>query len=126
MAIAALVIGVMIAVQGIVGLVSPETFTEFIRAFQVSPVIYLAAIIRVLIGAILVLAAPASRAPLLLRGLGVLIVIGGLLTPFVGAQFAGVVLGWWSVGGPPVVRMWASASLLIGSFIIFATGRRRP
>jgi hypothetical protein len=121
MAIAALVIGVLILAQGILGLVSPELFSDFVAAFQVSPVIYFAAIIRVLVGVILFRAAPVSRAPHLLRGLGTLIAIGGLLTPFVGPQFAKVVFGWWSEGGAPVVRMWAGASFMIGAFIMYAT-----
>ena len=114
-------IGVLILAQGLLGLVSPELFSAFVGAFQVSPVIYFAAIIRVLVGVILLLAAPVSRAPQLLRGLGILVAIGGLLTPFVGAQFAKVVFGWWSEGGAAVVRMWASASFIIGALIMYAT-----
>lgn len=125
MVMAAFAIGVMIFAQGVVGLVSPEIFTAIVRAFQISPVIYLAAIARVLIGVILLVAASASRTPRLLRGLGVLVTIGGLLTPLVGAQIAKVILSWWTEGGPSVVRSWACVSLLVGALVIYATALRR-
>jgi hypothetical protein len=121
--IAALFIGILIVAQGIAGLASPEMFVSIVRTFQVAPMIYFAAIVRVLIGLVLVRAAPASRAPRSLTVLGILIVVGGLLTPFIGAEFAKMALGWWSEGGPMVVRAWACASLLIGGFIVFATAR---
>jgi hypothetical protein len=125
MTYAALVIGVLIMLQGLLGLASPGLFTDIIGMFQVPPVIYFAAVIRVVFGVVLVLAAPVSRAPIALRGLGALIVVGGLLTPVFGAQFATIILGWWSEGGADVVRMWASAALVIGAFIAYATAPRR-
>ena len=61
--------------------------------------------------------------PLGLRTLGVLVTIGGLLTPFFGVEFARVVLGWWSDGGPAMVRIWAAGALALGAFIVYATRR---
>ncbi len=125
MTIAALVIGLLILVQGLAGLASPDTFVAAVRMFQEPPVIYFAAVVRVAFGVVLVLAAPVSRFPRLLRGLGVLIVVGGALTPVVGLQFAQVVLGWWSSGGAWVVRAWAAVALLLGAFILFAVSGRK-
>lgn len=121
MKLVALLLGVLVAIQGLIGLAFPDVFVEFVRGLQTSPMIYVAAVIRVACGVVLVLAASQSRAPIALRGLGVLVVLGGLATPFFGAQFAQVVLAWWSEGGASVVRGWASASLAIGLFIVYAT-----
>lgn len=125
MVIAAFLIGLLIVAQGILGIAAPEVFAALIRTIQAPLVIYVAAAIRVLFGAVLYLAAPASRAPKGLRVLGALIVIGGLLTPFVGIQFAHVVLGWWSEGGAAVVRAWAGFALGLGAFIVYATAPTR-
>ena len=122
---AALLIGIIILAQGMLGLVSPDTFVTFVGFFQIPPVLYVAAIIRVLIGAILVMAAQSSRAPMALRLLGGLIVVGGLLTPVIGVQFAKIVLRWWLEGGAEVVRVWASFSLILGLFVVYATAPRR-
>jgi uncharacterized membrane protein len=124
--IAALLIGILIIAQGLLGLAMPNLFVGLVRAFQETPIIYAAALIRFIFGTVLFFAAPASRAPVALRGLGALIALGGLLTPLIGVPFARVVLGWWSEGGATVVRMWAAAALGLGAFVLYATapGRR--
>jgi hypothetical protein len=124
-AIAALIIGLLILAQGLMGLAAPDAFVELVSWFQTPPVIYLAAVIRVMFGAVLVLAAAASRAPTFLRGLGALIVIGGALTPFIGVQFADVILGWWSEGGTTLVRSWAVGALVLGTLIVYASAPKR-
>jgi hypothetical protein len=120
---AALIIGVVIMIQGLAGLAAPDAFANLVRQMQEPPVLYLAAILRVSFGVVLFVAAPGSRAPVALRALGALITIGGLLTPFFGVELARVVLGWWSEGGPLVVRIWAAAALAIGAVVIYAVGR---
>lgn len=112
--------------QGVLGLASPAMLAGVVGTIQIPPVIYVAAVFRVLFGIVLVLAAPASRAPKSLRGLGAWLFLVGLLTPFVGLQFARWVLALWSDGGPTLVRAWAGAVLLVGAFIVYVNipGRR--
>lgn len=121
---AALFIGLVILLQGVLGLAMPEAFVGIVQAFQTPPVVYLAAVIRVVFGVVLFLAAPASRMPVALRILGAAIVLGGLLTPLFGMQFSELVLGWWAHGGGALVRVWAAVSLVIGLFITYAVARR--
>lgn len=92
---------------------------------QSAPLIHVAALVRFAIGVVLFMAAPASRVPLGLRLVGAAIAAGGLLTPFVGAQFAALILGWWSEGGARVVRVWAGAGLALGAFLAYAAAPRR-
>jgi len=121
MSIAALSIGLLIVAQGILGLVAPDLFVALVRTFQEPPVIYAAAVIRFVFGVVLFRVAPFSRAPIALRGLGALVALGGLLTPIIGIPFARVVLGWWSEGGPALVRIWAAGALCLGALIVYAT-----
>lgn len=67
MSLAALVIGVAIAAQGIFGIAAPEAFVRVLRAIQTPPLIYAAAVVRVAFGVVLFRAAPASRTPGVLR-----------------------------------------------------------
>ncbi|HUR19757.1 MAG TPA: hypothetical protein VMZ90_03040 [Vicinamibacterales bacterium] len=124
MAIAALLIGLVVFAQGVLGLAAPDVFASAVRTMQTPPFLHVAAFIRVLFGVILVLAASGSRAPLVLRCLGSLIVIGGLVTPIFGARIAEVILEWWAQG-TGVVRWWAALSLVLGAFIIYANAARR-
>lgn len=123
--IAALFIGMFLACLGILGVASPETFLEAVRFFQAPPVIYLAAIIRVVIGIILIVAARESRFRMIIRVLGILIMIGGLLTPFWGAQLASAILNSWTEGGSSIVRLWAVFSLALGVFVVYAIAAKR-
>lgn len=122
----AFALGLLIALQGLVGLAAPDFFVEVVRFFQTPPTIYFAAVVRVAVGLVLVRAAGQARTAVALRVLGVAITIGGALTPFFGPEFARIILGWWAEGGAPVVRAWALGSLAIGAFIVYAVapGRR--
>lgn len=120
MPFAALVIGLLIVAQGILGLVAPAFFLQLIEWIQTPPNIYFAAVVRVAFGLVLLLTAPQSRAPVVLRILGGLIALGGLLTPFVGVRLADVILGWWSQG-PGIIRAWASGALVLGLFVVYAS-----
>ena len=125
MALMALVIGLLLVVQGIVGLVAPDLFVSTLQFIQRPPAIYLTAVIRVLFGVVLIRAAPGSRAPNFLRVLGFIILIGGLLTPFVGIPFAHIIFDWWSAGGPGLVRGCAGFSLALGVGIVYAVAQNR-
>ncbi len=116
----ALLVGLLISLQGVVGLILPEQFVLIVRFFQVPPVIYLAAAIRLAIGIVLMRAAPASRSPIGLLLMGALIAIGGAVTPFFGTEIARIILDWWTEGGPMLVRACALGSLAIGGFIVYA------
>jgi hypothetical protein len=121
----ALLIGVLLVVQGLLGITAPEVFVSTIRFMQAPPVIYGAAVLRVAFGIVLVIAAPRSRAPMFLRIFGSIIVIGGLLTPFMGVWAAQHILGWWAAGGTAVVRVFAGVSLVLGALVVYAIARRR-
>src|SRR5450755_1089150 len=123
--ILALLVGVLLVVQGILGLAAPDVFVGTIRFIQTPPVMYLAAAVRVVIGVVLVRAAPGSRAPKFLRVFGFIIIIGGLLTPFVGFWAAQHILGWWSASGSALVRVFAGVSLVLGLLIVYAVAPHR-
>ncbi len=106
-------------------MLEPGFFLRTIAAIQTPPVIYVAAAVRIAIGIVLVLAASESRLPKLLKGFGILVTIGGLLTPLLGVRFGRVVLGWWSAGGSSVIRGWAIAALLLGAFVTYAVWPRQ-
>lgn len=125
MRLAALLIGALIAAQGVFGLAAPEAFLSAITFVQTPPVIYGAAVIRVTFGLVLLRVAPLSRTPMSLRILGSLIVLGGLLTPFFGVRIGHAILESWSSGGDGVIRVWAGFSLILGAFILYTVAPRR-
>lgn len=125
MKLVALLFGIFVIAIGSLGIVVPELFVSAVSFFQAPPAIYAAAVIRVVVGIVLMRVAPASRAPMTLRVLGFLIFIGGILTPFIGIQFARQIFDWWTAGGPVLVRVWACVGLAIGIFIVYAVAPNR-
>jgi len=121
----ALGIGVLLIIQGLLGILSPDVFVSVVRLFQSLPMIYVAAALRIAIGIVLFCAVTGSRFPMFLRIFGVLILIGGSITPFVGVQFAHTILTLWSSRGPWLVRLFALASLARGLMTSYAVFPKR-
>lgn len=106
-------------------LVAPESVVSFInlesRAF-----IYVAALARILMGLVLILAASASRAPIGFLILGALMLLGGLLLPLIPVDLLVAVIQWitvehltfWRIAGSPV-------GILLGAFIVYAAQPKR-
>jgi hypothetical protein len=124
----ALPVGVLLIIQGLLGILAPDVFVGVVRLFQSPSMIYVAAALRIAIGSVLLCAVTGSRLPMFLRIFGALIVIGGVLTPFVGVQFAHTILAFWSSRGPGLVRLFALVSLVLGLLTLYAVSpmRRNP
>lgn len=121
----AFIIGVLLTAQGLGGIVVPGLFVGVVRFFQTPPIVYVAAASRIVIGIVLFCAATDSCLPIFLRVFGILIVIGGVLTAFVGVQFAHTILALWASRGPGLVRLFAVVSLALGLFTAYAVTPKR-
>jgi hypothetical protein len=122
----AFLVGLLLIMQGLGGIVVPDIFVSVVRFFQTPSIVYVAAALRIAIGIVLLCAVTESRLPIFLGVFGVLIVIGGALTPFVGVRFAHVILALWASRGPGLVRVFAAVSLMLGLFTVYAvTSPRR-
>ena len=124
MRVAALIIGLLVAALGLVGMTAPEVLLHLVSMIHLPPALYLAALLRVAFGVIFILAAPSSRLPAVLRILGVIMILAGVLTPFFGVQIAELVLKSGSTD-PGTVRAFAAVASALGGFIVYATGHKR-
>ena len=117
MALVALLLSLLIAALGALGVVSPSRFLAVVRFFETPKGLYVAAALRVALGVALFLAAPSSRAPDALRIFGVLAVVAGVATPLLGrSRRATRALS----GTGLTVRGWAALALVLGLLLAFA------
>lgn len=119
-------VALLIALIGLTGVVAPDCLM-IIGRHAVTPVgLCIVAALRIGIGLVLAWLAPVSRAPMTLRILGIIAVIAGVATLFIGAERAQAILEWWSGQGPVFLRLGAGIALVLGSFIVYALipGRR--
>jgi protein-S-isoprenylcysteine O-methyltransferase Ste14 len=112
-------------ILGVIGLLVPHRLMEMARFTTTPNGIYVAAGIRMAIGAVLLMVATQSRFPKILRVLGTLALIGGIGTLILGSLRAREIADWVSANGTPLIRMFGVFALTIGGFIAYAIGDRR-
>jgi hypothetical protein len=115
-----LLVALFLALIGLTGVLAPDRFMTICQ-YSVTPAgVYVAAALRIGIGLVLALVAPLSRAPKTLRIFGVIAVLAGVATLFLGTERAQAILEWWPAQGPACIRLWAVLPLVLGGFIAYA------
>ena len=121
----ALAIGILVTCLGFLGIAAPDDFASLIAEVQKRSNIYLLAALRVAIGVILLLAAGGSRTPFFLGTLGVFVILGGLISPFMAVPLRQSVQRWVAGGSSIPMQAWAGVALVIGAFITYTTAPRK-
>ena len=113
------VIGAVVILWSAISFVAPDRRLAVERAVMTPAGLYAIAALRIAIGVVFVLAAPASRAPRTLRVLGVIVMIAGLTTPWFGVTRARAVLDWLAGAGPLLMRLDAAVGMALGGFLVY-------
>ena len=123
-----LVIGVVVIVGSAISFAVPDLRLALERSVLTPAGLDAIAVLRIAIGLVLVLAAPASRAPRTLRVLGLVVIVAGLMTPWFGVARGRVVLNLLASAGPLLMRVDAGVGMVLGCFLVyvFRTPTRRP
>ena len=82
--------------------------------------LYPATIIRIVLGFVLLFAATTSRAPFYFYILGVVGVVAGVATPFIGLHRFKAVLDWWSRQSSVLIRLWLAVVVIFGLSLVWA------
>ena len=120
MALLAFALSLLIAALGAVGVFSPQRLIVVVQHFQAPAGLYAAAVLRLVFGAALFLVAPTSRTPEIIRIIGVIAFVAGLITPLFGLERFRKLLDWWVAQGPVVLRLWASFAFGFGLWLAYA------
>jgi hypothetical protein len=115
-----LALGLSIAFFGVLGVAWPESLTGILRQFQSSNGLYFGAGFRVALGASLLLSATSSRAPEILRVLGVVFLVAGLVMPFLGIEYFRSAIESFLSLGRWAAAAWGVVALGLGLFIVYA------
>ena len=120
MTLLALAFSLLIVTFGVLGLASPPRILRVVRYFSTPAGFNFAVAVRVVMGLALFFAAPASRAPELLRVLGVVVIIAGLMMPIIGLERFRRLVDWWADQGPALVRAQGAFALVLGLLLAYA------
>jgi len=121
MRFAALLVALFSIVVGIVGIISPDYGTMVRRQYFSSPVtLYPAVALRLVMGLVVILAAGVSRAPKIMRTLGVVMCLQAVTATVLGPDRARAVMEWETMQGTAIMRVGAAVALAAGAFMVFA------
>ena len=120
MVIAVKVISIMVAGMGILYLLKPKALLQMIAFFGEGKSIYIAAILRLVIGVILLIAASQCRVVGVVITLGILALIGGITIFALGPEKMKPILDWWSKRSFIVLRLLGLLVLAVGALLLYA------
>jgi hypothetical protein len=83
-------------------------------------VIYVAVIVRLLLGVLLILAAPETRFPAFFKALGTLFIAAAIVITFVGRDRVSIIMTWFEKLSPLAVRLWLLFGLAFAGLLIYA------
>ena len=112
-------IGAVVILGSAITVAAPDLRLALERVVITPAGLYAIAVLRIAIGLVFVLAAPASRAPRTVRVLGLFVIIAGLSTPWFGVARAGAVLNWFASAGPLLMRLDAALGMALGGFLVY-------
>ena len=119
--IVVLVIGVTVIVLAGWGLFTPEKLMTFVTsAMDKYWGVYIAIIVRLVLGSALIIVAPASLFPIVFQALGVIAIVSAIALALMGRERIRRFIAWWSERfSLPIVRLWLLFGMAFGGFIIY-------
>lgn len=119
MTLVALAFSLLIVAFGVWGLLSPSAMIGLVRRFMTPVGFYFAAALRVLMGVVLVFAAPTSQVPQAISIVGVVVIIAGVAMPVIGLRRIEGMVDWWAEQDVALIRWQAAFALVFGAWLIF-------
>ena len=114
------ILGVLIALIGLVGIVVPRSFVQVIGGWEAESRFIAAVGIRMVMGVICLSAAPASRMPVVVQVIGIIAIAAAAVALLVGLERLNRLVEWW-LGRPSIiVRMSAAFAAGFGVLLVFA------
>jgi uncharacterized membrane protein len=114
-------IAALLILVGLTGVLWPEGLMNLMTYSFTSTGIYVTAITRMILGALLLVAAAATRTPKTIRVIAVIIFLAGVATALISPERAQLLKDWWLSHGPDALRIAACFPLAVGFFILVAT-----
>jgi len=117
----ALIIALMMVSLGLTGVLWPEGLMQLASFSFSRSGLYVAAAVRIVMGALLFFAASSTRTPKTVRVIGLIILVAGIATALIPAERALAMKDWWVARGPDTLRIAACFPLAVGIFIGLST-----
>ena len=116
-----LVIGVTIIVLAGWGMFAPAKLMTFVTSeMDKSWGIYVAVIVRLVMGSALIIVAPASRFPIVFQALGVIAIVAAIALVLMGRERIRRLLAWFSERfSASIIRLWLLFGVAFGGLLVY-------
>ena len=105
--------------MGVLVIVSSARANDLARLFTDKTGMWVASAIRAVLGLGLLAAASESKAPMVLRILGLLILIVAILIPILGLDRHRRMIDWWIARPRTMQIVWGAATFVFGILLIY-------
>ena len=119
MAVIVAVLGVLIVCGSVVALFAHGFFTRMAGFWLEGNRLYGAAVVRLVLGTLLLIAAPDTRMPAAVQALGVLTLATAVAVPLVGLERLRAFVRWTLERPPLVQRLGSLLGAALGAFLIY-------
>ncbi len=116
----ALAVALFVFVMGAWGVFAPGSIFTFISGWSSKNGFWLAVLLRLVFGLSLWLAAPDTKLPEALRGLGAISIVGAAILPLVGYARFERMIAWWTRRPPFAMRLWSLLAVAIGALVLWS------
>ena len=116
-----LVIGATVIVLSAWGMLAPAKLVTMVTSAMDKPWgIYVAVVVRLLLGAALIIVAPASLFPVAFQVLGAIAIIAAVGLVVMGRERIRRLIAWWTEKmSAPMIRLWLLFGMAFGGFLVY-------
>ncbi|MBX2879650.1 MAG: hypothetical protein KTR32_06955 [Granulosicoccus sp.] len=116
-----LVVGSLILLAGVLLLINQEIIFGFLRTYSEYPLVHVVAVVvRLLIGALLVMYSGESKFPVAIEVLGWIIIAAGIVLAVMGRANFRKLLHWVLIHLAPYGRIFGVVAFIFGGFLVYA------
>ena len=113
-------IGAVIMGMGLTIAINPAMFKAMLNFWKTGNRVYVAGVMRLIFGAIFLMAAPHCRLSGVVTILGILVIIGGIMIFVIGPKRILPIFAWWETKPPMVMRFMGLVAVSIGALVLYS------
>ena len=115
-----LVLGITVFGLSAWGMYSPDSLVKMVTlAMNKSYGMYVAVIVRLILGATLIIVAPVSRFPIVFNVLGWIAIIAAIGLILIGRENIGRIIAWFERFSTSIIRLWLQFGMAFAGFLVY-------
>ena len=119
MAIIVSILGGLITLSGIIGIAKPQLLINLVEHWHGPSRFWIAILVRVILGVVLLVVAPACRLPMFVHIVGVISIVAALGILILGRTRLDSFIKWWLIR-PALIRFSGFVAIAFGALLVYA------